>query len=86
MEKIEHVLALVGALVPLVSVIASLFNTAIRHRQLEGREVPPKLAATGAVLNTLAINLDKAKALSAAARGKPLVSGTVTASKTENQP
>jgi hypothetical protein len=81
MENLEHIFALAGVLVPLVSMVASLFNINIRHRQLEGREIPPKLAAAGAVLNTLAVNLDKAASLSAAARGKPLVSGTVTASK-----
>jgi hypothetical protein len=81
MQSLEHVLALAGALVPLLSMAASLFNTTIRHRQLEGREISPKLAATGAVLNTLAVNLDKAASLAAAARGKPLISGTVTASK-----
>lgn len=79
MENLEHVLALAGALVPLVSMVASVFNTAIRHRQLEGRDVPPKLAAAGALINTLAVNLDKASVLAAAARGKPLVSGTVVA-------
>lgn len=79
METLEHVLALAGALVPLVSMVASLFNTAIRHRQLEGRDVPPKLAAAGALINGLAINLDKASALAAAAKGKPMKSGTVAA-------
>jgi len=85
MEKLEHVLALAGALVPLVSMAASLFNTAIRHRQLEGREVPKKIAAAGALINTLAVNLDKASVLTAAARGKPMISGTVAASKSSVQ-
>lgn len=81
MQNLEHLLALAGAMVPLISMVASLFNTAIRHRQLEGREVPKNLAAAGAVLNTLAVNLDKASALAAAAKGKPLLSGTVAASQ-----
>jgi hypothetical protein len=79
MQNLEHVLAVVGVLVPLVSMLASLFNTAIRHRQIEGREVPKNLAVAGAVLNAVAVNLDKASVLAAAARGKPLVSGTVAA-------
>ena len=81
MQNLEHVLAVAGALVPMVSMVASLFNTAIRHRQMEGREVPKKLAAVGVAINTIAVNLDKASNLIAVIRGTPMISGTVTAAK-----
>ena len=62
MQKLEHILAIVGVLVPLISMVASLLNTAIRNLLIEGREVPKKLAAAGAIVNALAVNLDKASA------------------------
>jgi len=81
MQNLEHILAIVGVLVPLISMVASLLNTAIRNLLIEGREVPKRLAAAGAVVNALAINLDKASAFISAARGKPLISGTAASSK-----
>jgi hypothetical protein len=74
--NLEHFLALTGAAVPLISAIASLFNTVIRNRQLEGKPVSKGLATVGAVLNAMAVNLDKAAMLIGVVRGKPVVSGS----------
>jgi hypothetical protein len=59
-EKMEHVLAFVGALVPLMSALASLINHVVRERQAKGEAVSPVLLQSGALLNVGAINLDKA--------------------------
>lgn len=53
----EQFLALVGAIVPLASTIASALNQHIRTS-----EAPSSLALNAAVVvNTLAVNLDKTK-------------------------
>lgn len=84
--NVEHVLAIVGAVVPLVSALASILNNIVRMKQLEGKEVPKAMLTAGVVLNTVAVNLDKASVLAKAVRGKPLVSGSASASKAPEAP
>lgn len=79
--NVEAILAVVGAVVPLVSALASILNNVVRMKQMEGKEVPKAMLQAGVVLNTVAINLDKASVLAKAIKGKPLVSGSVTAEK-----
>lgn len=69
-QKIEHVLAFVGALVPLMSALASLINHVVREKQANGEPVSPMLLQGGALLNVGAINLDKAVQLSNLAKKK----------------
>jgi hypothetical protein len=69
-QKIELILALTGAAVPLLSIIASLVNQSIRTRQSTGEGVGKAMLSFGAVLNFLSVNLDKALQLIAIARGK----------------
>lgn len=84
--NVEHVLAIVGAVVPLVSALASILNNIVRMKQLEGKEVPKAMLTAGVVLNTVAVNLDKASVLAKAVRGKPLVSGSAAVSKAPEAP
>ena len=56
----DHVLQILGGLIPVLSALASFVNHVIRSRQAEGASVPPMLAGAGSVLNVGAINLDKA--------------------------
>lgn len=67
-EKMEHILAFVGALVPLMSALASLINHVVREKTEAGEKVSPVLLKGGALLNVGAINLDKAVQLSTLAR------------------
>lgn len=69
-QKIEHVLAFVGALVPLMSALASLINHVVREKQAKGESVSPVLLQGGALLNVGAINLDKAVHLANLAKEK----------------
>lgn len=67
-QKFEHVLAFVGALVPLMSALASLINHVVREKTAAGEKVSPVLLQGGALLNVGAINLDKAVQLAALAK------------------
>lgn len=67
----DHVLAFLGALVPLMSAIAGLLNGRVRSAQSEGQEVSPALLNAASVVNLLAVNLDKAKQLASLAKGQP---------------
>jgi len=67
-QKIEHVLAFLGALVPLMSALASLINHKVRKAQEAGSEVSPLLLKTGAALNVGAVNMDKAVQLAKLAK------------------
>lgn len=58
--KIESILAILGALVPLASAIASFLNHMVREKQARGEKVSPMLLSAGSVLNVASINLDKA--------------------------
>jgi len=76
-QKIEHILAIVGILVPILSAAASFVNHLIRQRTDAGEQVSPVLLNTGALLNVTSINVDKAVQLAKMARGKPVLT-TVT--------
>ena len=69
-QKLEHALAFVGALVPLMSALASLINHIVREKQAKGEAVSPVLLQSGALLNVGAINLDKAVQLANLAKEK----------------
>jgi len=69
-QKLEHVLAFVGALVPLMSALASLINHIVREKQAKGEAVSAALLQSGAVLNVGAVNLDKAVQLANLAKEK----------------
>lgn len=71
-EKLDHILTIVGALVPLLSAVASLVNHVIRSKQAAGEPVSALLSGTGSVLNLASVNLDKAVQL-----GKMAKSGGV---------
>lgn len=66
---VDHILTILGAVVPLLSALASLVNHVVRARQADGQPVPPALAVTGAVLNAGAVNVDKAIQLAKLVRG-----------------
>lgn len=53
-------LKILGAVVPLLSAVASFLNHLVRVRKESGAEVSTMLAGTGAALNVGALNLDKA--------------------------
>jgi len=59
-EKIQTVLAFLGALVPLMSALASFLNHVVRQNEARGEKVSPALLSAGVVLNAGAVNLDKA--------------------------
>ena len=53
-------LQLAGALVPVFSAIGSFFNHIVRQQQAEGKNVAPALLGANAVINAVALNVDKA--------------------------
>ena len=57
--KFNMVLMIVGACLPILSLIASLVNAKIRSMTEAGEKVSPVLATIGSILNFLSINLDK---------------------------
>ena len=61
---IHTILEIAGALVPLFSAIGSFFNHIIRKHQEEGREPAPVLLGVNAVVNAVALNVDKAVQMS----------------------
>lgn len=56
----EQILQILGAVVPLMSAVASFLNHLVRLKKESGSDVSPMLAGSGAVLNVGALNLDKA--------------------------
>jgi len=76
-EKIQTVVALVGAVSILSSAIATFVNHSIRMATDAGFKVPGWLLTLGAGVNVLAVNLDKAVQLTKMARGQD-VAATVT--------
>lgn len=85
-QKIEHILAIVGALVPILSAAASFVNHLIRQKTDAGEQVSPVLLNAGAFLNVASINVDKAVQLTKMARGKSVASTVVQAPAQSNQP
>ena len=73
---IDHWLALVGALVPLMSALAGFLNNKVRIAQAAGIETDAKLLKAAQLVNLLAVNLDKAKQLGALAKGKTTATTT----------
>jgi hypothetical protein len=69
-QKLEHILAFMGALVPVMSALASLINHVVREKQARGEEVSKLLLNGGAALNLGAINVDKAVQLATLAKEK----------------
>jgi hypothetical protein len=67
-DKVEHVLAFLGALVPLMSALASFINHKVRTAQAVGEDVSALTLKAGAALNVGALNLDKAVQLAKAAK------------------
>lgn len=67
-DKVEHVLAFLGALVPLMSALASYIN----HKVRVGEMTSPMALKSAAALNVGALNLDKAVQLAKIAKGEPV--------------
>lgn len=64
-QKVEHLLAFLGALVPLMSALASWIN----HKVRVGEMTSPLALKSAAALNVGALNLDKAVQLARLAKG-----------------
>lgn len=58
--SLDSVVSVAGAIVPVLSAIASFLNHLVRTSKAEGKKPAPALLATGAVLNAGAVNIDKA--------------------------
>ena len=68
---LEHMLTLMGLIIPATSALASAVNHQIREKQGRSEPVSAWLLKGGAALNLLAVNLDKAAQL--AKMAKPAV-------------
>lgn len=71
--NLEHVLAIVGALVPLASALSSWVNGLIRNRSSSGEAVSTGLLRAAQVLNLASVNLDKVSQFGRAVKGGQLV-------------
>lgn len=67
-QRFEHILAFLGALVPVMSALASLINHIVREKTAAGEKVSPMLLHGGALMNVGAVNLDKAVQLAQMAK------------------
>lgn len=68
---LDEILKIAGAVVPLLSALASLVNHLVRSAQSRGEQPSSALLATGAVLNAGAVNVDKAAQLVTLLRTPP---------------
>jgi len=59
--RIDHWLALVGALMPMFSMLAGRLNQQIRDAKDAGEEVSESLLKFARIVNLVAVNLDKSK-------------------------
>lgn len=59
--RIDHWLAIAGALVPMCSMLAGRLNQQIRDAQAAGEEVSEGLLKAAQIVNLVAVNLDKSK-------------------------
>ena len=59
--RIDHWLALAGALVPMCSMLAGRLNQQIRDAKEAGEEVSEGLLKAAQIVNVVAVNLDKSK-------------------------
>jgi hypothetical protein len=66
---LEHALAIVGAIVPVASAIASGLNQHVREAQVKGETVPSWLVHVVALVNVAALNGDKVAQLVKLVRG-----------------
>lgn len=66
---IEHIMAIVGALVPVFSALSSFVNHLVRTKQTAGEPVSAALLGAGAVLNLASVNVDKAVQMAKAMKG-----------------
>lgn len=73
-DKLEQILAILGALVPLCSALASFLNHVVREKQAKGEAVSSVLLSAGSLLNVASINLDKAVQLGKLAKGMNVAS------------
>jgi hypothetical protein len=69
-HKIDFVLSVLGALVPVFSALASFVNHWIRLQTNEGKQPSGVLLATGSLLNVASVNLDKGVQFAKMAAGK----------------
>lgn len=74
--RIDHWLALIGALVPLMSAFAGFLNNKVRAAQVAGAEINPAMLHAASLVNVLAVNLDKAGQLAKLAKGRPVSTTT----------
>jgi len=59
LQKIEHVLALIGVVSPLASALSSKVNQQIREIKSAGDKAPSWLLQLAILLNLFAVNTDK---------------------------
>ena len=71
--NLEHVLAIVGALVPLASALSSWVNGLIRDRSSSGEAVSTGLLRAAQVLNFASVNIDKVSQFGRAVRSGQIV-------------
>lgn len=71
-STLDHVLAIVGALVPLLSALASFVNWKVRQATSAGQQPSKALLAAGSVLNVASVNLDKGIQFAQMVRGQPV--------------
>lgn len=69
-HKIDFVLSIVGALVPVFSAMASFVNHWIRVQTNQGQQPAPAMLMAGAALNAVSMNLDKGVQFVKMASGK----------------
>ena len=62
-NNLDHLLAILGAFVPLASALASFVNHRVRKNLEAGTEAPKALLAAGSILNVASVNIDKAMQL-----------------------
>ena len=67
--SLEHALAVVGAIVPVASAIASALNQHVRDAQTKGETVPSWMLHVVALVNAAALNGDKVVQLVKLVRG-----------------
>ena len=60
---LDHALTIIGALVPLLSAVASFVNHRVRQKTEAGFLPDSKLLAVGSILNVASVNFDKAMQL-----------------------
>ena len=68
--KIDAVFSIIGAVVPLLSAVASFLNHIIRVQTSKGDAPNPILLGTGSVLNVASVNIDKGVQLAKMALGR----------------